>query len=132
MSCSRMVFLIRIDFTGTFYEIIVYCSQKHFVANMFIMFVSFMHFFAGPIFRPTHLTFVVRNGINRYRPDCMLTLTPSINLKLASLNRGLLVTRPTARRSFDSNLPDVGSLCLNKSSSRKCLRSSEAFLKEIR
>ena len=37
---------------------------------------------------------------------------PSIKLNLASLNRGYLLTKPTARCSFESNSPDVSRLCL--------------------
>ena len=37
---------------------------------------------------------------------------PSIKLKLASLNRGYLLTTPTARRLFESNSPDVSLLVM--------------------
>ena len=51
------------------------------------------------------------------RPRCGAPLlrspyAPSINLKLVSLNCGLLLTKQTARRSFESNAPDVSRLCL--------------------
>ena len=45
-------------------------------------------------------------------PPLRSTHVPSIKLKLASLNRGKLLMKPTARRSFENNSPGVIRLCL--------------------
>ena len=39
-------------------------------------------------------------------------LQSGIKLKLASLNRGYLLTKPIARQTFESNSPDITRLCL--------------------
>ena len=45
---------------------------------------------------------------------------PSIKLKLASINCSQLLTKPTARRSFEVNSPDVSRLCFYRHQSFLC------------
>ena len=63
----------------------------------------------GPHSRPLNPFLHPRCGA----PPLRSFYVPSINLKLASLNLGWILTKQTARRSFQTNSSDVSRLCLN-------------------